>query len=112
MSLEEAQAYLTSRESEEDRSLRAFSDEALGTALRALKAAVKEKTRATQFGSVEDGFTRATVIDVEAAKALLKAGIDAKKLLRLGSLERLPGGVEIEDGKDLFDSPWSFRRSD
>lgn len=109
MSLEEAQAYLTAREDEQDTSLLAFSDEALRVSLMALKRAVKEKNRVTAFGSLQDGMTKEAIIDVDAAKALLKAAMQAKKMLRAEKVAAAGAGA-VE--KDLFDSPWSFKKSD
>lgn len=118
MSLDEAQAYLKSRDEEEDETLLAFSDEALRVALMALKRAVREKNRSVASilyekdnvtGDSTKTESRESVIDVDAAKALLKAGMQAKKMLR----DREGSGGAVPAGqKDLFDGPWTFKKSD
>lgn len=117
---EEAKAYLDERASEEDKSLRAFSDQALKVALKALTNAIKEKNRKVSHSTSSEGadgerdyhMEREAVIDVDAAKALLKAGMDARKLLKRGSAAL--GGGEPAGERDLFDraNPWSFKKTD
>lgn len=119
MTEEEAKAYLTARESEEDETLRAFSDQAMKTALEVLERAAREKNRGlgqklTELGP--DGplvtETKEQVIDVDAAKTLLRYAMQAKKMLRDDRDGRGSGGDQAGD-RDLFDQgPWTFRKSD
>lgn len=107
MTVEEAQAYLTAREDEQDKALMAFSDEALRISLSALKRCIAQGNRPVMFHN-EEGHSKESVIDLPAAEALLKAAMEAKKMLRARGLAQVAG----EAIKDLFDSPWSFKKSD
>lgn len=107
MTTQEAQAYLTAREDGQDQALMAFSDEALRISLNALKKCIAQGNRAVMFQN-EEGRSKESVIDLPAAEALLKAAMDAKKMLRAKGLAQVAG----EAIKDLFDSPWSFKKSD
>lgn len=115
MTEDAAKDYLAKRESEDDKSLRAFSDQALRVSLAALTRAVKEKNRkVSQHDQGDDGsFTmyKEAVIDVDAAKALLKAGMDARAMLRRAAGGT--GGGEEAGERDLFDikvTGWSFKK--
>ncbi len=116
MTSDEAVAYLNTRDDEQDKALLAFSDEAMAIALTVFKRAAREKNRSVLQKLVEftsDGpqktETKEAVIDIDAATALLKAAMQAKKMLRDDRAGR--SSPEDQD-KDLFDNPWSFRKSD
>jgi hypothetical protein len=111
MTVEEAQDYLAGRQGQDDESLRAFSDEALRVALTALTAAVKEGSRTIGEGYGEGRFDRYQSVDLDAAKALLKAGMDARKMLRRSKEIKIEAAAAGQ--VDLFDAgPWTFKDSD
>lgn len=111
MTLQEAEDHLADRTSEDDKSLRAFSDEAMNVALEAMKGFLQEKNRSV-VESCEMGSTKEAVLDLPAATALLRAAMDARKMLRR---KEKPAALPVQIGKDLFDqpdTPWSFKRPD
>lgn len=113
--LEEAKAYIEKRRESaketEDDALLLFSNEALQTALKTLKRAANDQERMSSEGFGEGRYTSYATTDVEAAKALLKAGLDARRMLeKKKSSAKL--GPMAQGIVDLFDatSPWSFKK--
>lgn len=107
-----------SRAKTSDDHLELFAAEALKTALHTLKKAMKEGNREVSVGHGEGSFTKEAVIDVDAAKALLRAGLDAQKILdrrraRAKSADG-KGGDRLPGERDLFDGngPWAFKTRD
>lgn len=77
------------------------------TALVTLKKVAKAGPRVMCSKSEDGSFDSFSPSDVTAATALLRAGIDARKLLK-GSRSGPPGSPQEED-RDLFDTPWTFK---
>ncbi len=111
LTLDEAREYLDRIHQEDDQTLRAFADEALRAGLSRLKDAVKEKERIVGEGHGEGRYTNFATTDVAAARALIRAGLDARKLLRLSKKDRQAAPPGHED-RDLFDTPWEFKKED
>lgn len=123
MPLEEARTYLLRERSSElehgDEKLLMWSQKALNRAYRALSNAIAEKNRQVADGTTGEcgSYTKEAVLDVDAAKALLKAALDARKMIdKRREVQRrgvLPGG-QLAGERDLFEDqgPWSFKNSD
>lgn len=106
-----------SRAKTQDDQLEQFANEALKIALRTLKKAAGEGNRETGQGMGDGMYTTEAPVDVDAAKALLRAGLDAQKLIdrrreRSAARSRTGGaGLVDPQGRDLFDrsNPWRFK---
>lgn len=107
---EEARAHLEARTSEDDESLRSFADEAMRVSLRVLKKAALTEMRIVSEG-FEMGHTKWEATDLKAATALLKAGMDARKMLR-SKADKAVAGRDLFDGDGEDDGPWSFKDPD
>jgi len=123
--LPEAETYLELRRSRGDTGtedqLSLFSDEALRVAIRTLKRAIKEKNRGVinEESEYRDGAkvsvrVKEQVLDVDAAKALLKAGIEVRRMLERRKAPERKGKAVGDTAKDLFDvmGPWRLKDPD
>ena len=96
-----------------DERLLLFSNDAINTGIATLKAAIKEKSRVVAQADFQGSSERSQVLDVDAAKALLKFGFDARRMIdKRKHSARVTAAVE-QGAADLFDlaasSPWRFK---
>lgn len=113
MSEDEARAHLTSREEEDNESLRSFADEAMRVSLKVLKKAALEEDMRRVGESYEMGSTRWESADIKAATELLKAGMAARKMLRVSkSLDNPANDLFDKEGNAVQASAWIFKKTD
>jgi uncharacterized protein (DUF1800 family) len=118
--VEEAKEWLDKRRLPDDQAsgdqLALFADEAMAVALAALKDAIAEKNRAV-MSTERDGpsvFTsKEAVLDLDAAKALLRAAMDARRMLERRKTPQRKAQAVSEAVQDLFDlGPWKVKKTD
>lgn len=126
LSVKEAEDLLdavrVSRAKTVDDQLEHFAAEALKTALSTLKKAARDGNREMGEGMGDGMYRTEAAVDIDAAKALLRAGLDAQKILdrrreKAASRAKAAGGSGLVDpttGRDLFDrsNPWKFKPKD
>lgn len=111
LSDEDAKAYLQSRADEDSESLRAFADEALKVSLRVLKKLSTGDKRESS-SSCDMGATGWESTDLKAATALLRAGMEARKMLRQVDKKRDPKADLFDALGGLAASAWDFKEPD
>jgi hypothetical protein len=113
MSEDEARAHLTSREEEDNESLRSFADEAMRVSLKVLKKAALEPEMRKVGETYEMGSDRWESTDIKAATELLKAGMAARKMLRTAKSLGNPGeDLFDKEGNPVQTSAWIFKKTD
>lgn len=113
LEVDAAREYLAQRRTSaaetEDDTLLLFSNEALRTAMNVLKRATRDPDR-IKSETFDMGGTTFALTDIEAAKALLTAGLAARKMLY--SRKTATSKMQNLDAlSDLFDrtDPWEFK---
>ena len=115
--LDQAQAWVEKLRADEagtgDERLLLFSNDAINTGITCLKAAIKEKNRKVSEGFGEGMSVREAVIDIDAAKALLKFGFEARRMIDKRKHAAQVTAAVAQGASDLFDlaasSPWRFK---
>lgn len=115
--LEHATEWLAKLKADEagtgDERLLLFSNDAINTGITALKAAIKEKTRVVSTADFQGSSERSQVLDIDAAKALLRYGFEARRLIDKRKQAAQVMQAVQQGASDLFDlaamSPWRFK---